>query len=152
MKPVLRSASRRSAALAQLLLFVFSLSTSLLPCSDARAGGTGVSHHVSPDRSGDRSPPMPHDMSAHQRMSEAPIDVAASHDLAPAETPTPNERPAPAGEMSCPLMIACSGIVQFADDLEWRSVVSSTPTDAPTGLVLARASADLDVDSPPPRR
>jgi hypothetical protein len=133
MTPVLRSVSRRGAAFAQLLLFVFSLSTSLLPCSDARAGGTGASHHLSPDGSGDGSHVM-------------------SHDMAPAETPPSNERPAPGNDMSCPLMIACSGIVQFADDLEWRSVVSSTPTDAPSGLVLARASADRDVDSPPPRR
>jgi hypothetical protein len=49
-------------------------------------------------------------------------------------------------------MIGCGGIVQFAGDLEWRTVVSPTPTDAPTGLVLGGATVDLDVDSPPPRR
>jgi hypothetical protein len=125
MRPVLRSVSRRGAAFAQLLLFVFSLSTSLLPCSDARAAGV-TAHHTSP-----------------------PAEVHhGSHDV----TPAPEESSVPGNETSCPLMIACGGIVQFADDLEWRSVVSSTPTDAPTGLVLARASADLDVDSPPPRR
>lgn len=137
MSPVLRFVSRRGAAFAQLLLFVFSLSTSLMPCSDVRAGGTGASHHLSPDGSGDGSHVMSLDM---------------AHDMAPAETPPSNERPTQGNDMSCPLMIACGGIVQFADDLEWRSVVSSTPSDAPSGLVLARASADLDVDSPPPRR
>lgn len=143
--PFLRSVSRRGAALAQLLLFVFSLSTSLMPCSDVRAAGV-TAHHTSPTSAS-------HEVSQHasHELSHVPAQVM-SHDLAPAETPPSKAPTAPDNDMSCPLMIGCSGIAQFADGLEWYIVVSSTPTDAPNGLVLARATVDLDVDSPPPRR
>jgi hypothetical protein len=89
-----------------------------------------------------------HDAATHHLMT----DGAATHDMVPTETAPSNESPSSDNALSCPLMIGCGGIVQIADDLEWRTVVSPTPTDAPTGLVLARAIVDLDVDSPPPRR
>lgn len=129
---------RRLLALMQLLLFVFSTSTMLLPCA-----GTNTKVHAATD------------------VNARGIDHSAAHSPAHGDSsPAPHNAPAPPAHHApgsptstdgCPWVVGCVGMMQFALDDSWR-IVEHTPVSlAPVGVTLQRATADRDVESPPPR-
>ena len=131
---------RRLTALMHLLLFVFSTSTSLLPCAHEstqdRDGVTTGAHHASMATSAGHHEAVP-----HAGVPMAPVsDAPASRGSAPTSPDT-----------TCPWVVGCIGMVQFDLDAPWRATESQGPSTAPVGVTLRQVTADRDVDSPPPR-
>lgn len=133
---------RRMLALMQLLLFVFSTSTMLLPCAS-----TSPKSHAAADTHASRTD---HSVShgAAQRGGHDHSDIVSQ------DVPTPPSHHAPGSPTSpdgCSWVIGCVGMMQFALDDSWRAVEHVPVGLAPVGVTLQRATADRDVESPPPR-
>lgn len=128
---------RQLLAFVQLLLFVFSSSTSLLPCAHGSATNgsvTSSAHHPSPITV------------THQH--------GASHDVSHSVVSsdrTPVKSSIPPADTDCPWVVGCAGVVQVDVESPWRTVESSMPDVSPVGLTLRPVAADRDVESPPPR-
>ncbi|MEQ1690359.1 MAG: hypothetical protein ABMA00_03690 [Gemmatimonas sp.] len=129
---------RQLLAFAQLLLFVFSSSTSLLPCAHGSATNgsiTSRAHHA----------PSPTTVT-HQH--------GASHDLSlsvVSSDRTPVKSSIPPADTDCPWVVGCAGLVRVDVESPWRTIESPMPDVAPVGLTLRQVAADRDVESPPPR-
>ncbi|MBL0173219.1 MAG: hypothetical protein IPP90_21555 [Gemmatimonadaceae bacterium] len=123
----------------QLLLFVFSSSTSLLPCLHGSAPTTTAT----PLHAGHASPPAAqHGASMH--VAEGPvlaIDAPAHHEEPSRST----------SDATCPWVVGCVGMVRVDLDAPLRTTEISEPTVTATGVTLRHVTADRDVESPPPR-
>lgn len=128
---------RRVLALVQLLLFVFSSSTMLLPCAHASETSRTI---VSADR-GDAmdQQAMHHDAMHHDTRHGATSPAAPAHH-APGVPDT-----------ACPWVVGCVGMLQFELDATWRSIEFMPLTAAPIGVTLGYVTTDRDIESPPPR-
>lgn len=124
------SLARRALALVQLLLFVLSTSSVLLPCAHDGGGA-----HGSPTQA------VSHDVASHDM---------ASHDMASRESSSGHES-APTSSVTCPWVIGCVGMMQFTLDASWRSVESSVVRATPVGATLRFVTVARDIESPPPR-
>ena len=111
---------RRVLALVQLLLFVFSSSTMLLPCAHASVAV--------------------HDAKQHDVMHHTATTPVAPTHHAPGVP-----------DSTCPWVVGCVGMLQFALDATWRSIESAPLTTAPVGVTLGYVTTDRDIESPPPR-
>ncbi|MCC6241608.1 MAG: hypothetical protein IT353_02150 [Gemmatimonadaceae bacterium] len=139
---------RRLTALAQLLLFAFSASTSLLPC-EATGTVSGRPHHVAMS-----SAPVVH---AHGQVADvAMADAHADHTMhrlvendaaLPLETST---TPAPP-TAPCPLVVGCVGMMEWSVDVAIRTTESTIVVAAPLGDMLRHTTVIRDIASPPPR-
>jgi len=120
-------------ALVQLLLFVVSTSTVLLPCAHGHDEQrmTAIATHEMTS----------HDMTSHDMTSHH----ARSHSQ-------PARHGAPATpDASCSWVVGCVGMVQFTLDESWRSVERPALRAAPIGAVLRFVTVDREIESPPPR-
>ena len=158
---------RRLLALMQLLLFVFSTSTSLLPCAsmdakamdakamDAKAMANASAHTVAP--TADATAMDGHDMAMRMTMPmTTPLTTPTDDASAVSESATPDapSHHAPGRPMSpttCPWVVGCVGVMQFAVDTSWHLVERATPPASPVGATLRATFADRDVERRPPR-
>ena len=130
-------------ALVQLLLFVVSTSTALLPCAhghdEQRMTAIATHEMTSHDMTS-------HDMTSHDMTSH---DMT-SHDARSHSQPARHGAPA-TPDASCPWVVGCVGMVQFTLDESWRSVERPALRAAPIGAVLRFVTVDREIESPPPR-
>ena len=153
---------RRLLALMQQLLFVFSTSTSLLPCAsmdakamDAKAMANASAHTVAP--TADATAMDGHDMAMRMTMPmTTPLTTPTDDASAVSESATPDapSHHAPGRPMSpttCPGVVGCVGVMQFAVDTSWHLVERATPPASPVGATLRATFADRDVERRPPR-
>jgi hypothetical protein len=139
---VIRS-RRRIAALVQMLLFVFSTSTMLLPCAHP-GGAVALTHAVHSAAATTVASPMEQHQHHH--------DVVTANATAPERQTAPPSQHAPGNsDSACPWVVGCVGMLQFTVDVSWRSVEAATPVTSPVGVTLQYVTTDRDIDSPPPR-
>ena len=148
--------TRRARALIQWLLFLFTVTTPLLPC--AHAQGHRPTHAPASVPSSDETPVVPAastDVSMpaghvhHHGVSsatDAPSAPSTSH--APA-APVPHHS---TDASTCLWVMGCAGAVSMHDIDAWVPVMTVVPTAHPSGDVLQHVAALRDLEVPPPRR
>jgi hypothetical protein len=57
----------------------------------------------------------------------------------------------PSPSDSCPWVVGCTGMVQFAFESTWRLLETTPAVSAPIGVTLRAVYAEREVESPPPR-
>jgi len=146
---------RRLFALMQLLLFVFSTSTSLLPCAsmEAKAMANASAHTVAP--TADATAMGGHDMAMRMPMTMPMTtlidDASAVSESATPDAPSHHAPGRPMSPTTCPWVVGCVGVMQFAVDMSWHLVERATPPASPVGATLRATFADRDVERRPPR-
>lgn len=138
-----RRVQRRVIALLQLALFVFSTSSSLLPCAFTASSPGGAQSHDA------QSASLMESHSASHAVSHA-VSHEVSHDHS-TQRPLHHAPGTPMSSSTCPWVVGCVGMVQFDLDASFRVVESVTVNSAPIGVTLRQMVVDRDVDSPPPR-
>lgn len=128
---------RQLAALMQLMLFVFSSSTSMLPCAHRSASGGPTTQAVHSHQAPAASHQGPHAVPTHKE----PTHKEPTH-----KEPTP-----PTTDTTCPWVVGCLGLMCIELDAPWRAVESAASDAVPAAVMLQPATSARDVELPPPR-
>ena len=124
---------------------------------DAKAMANASAHTVAP--TADATAMDGHDMAMRMPMTmpmTTPLTTPTDDASAVSESATPDapSHHAPGRPMSpttCPWVVGCVGVMQFAVDTSWHLVERATPPASPVGATLRATFADRDVERRPPR-